>query len=81
MKAAKSLFLRCTSGMKPFLASSASRRSSMAISVGHFMSTPPSSVGKLWVGRLVTAPPDSMPRMREHQPYCLNERLMLVAIA
>src|SRR6185436_445271 len=81
MKAAKSLFLRCTIDRKPFLDSSASRRSEMAISVGHFMSTPPSSVGKVWVGRPVTAPPDSMPRMREHQPYCLNELLMLTAIA
>ena len=81
MKAAKSLFLRCTSGMKPFFASSASRRSSMAISVGHFMSTPPSSVGKVWVGRFDTAPPDSMPRMREHQPNSLKERLMFTAIA
>ena len=51
MNAAKSEFLRWTSGMKPFLASSASRRSLMAISVGHFMSTPPSSVGKVCVGR------------------------------
>ena len=53
----------------------------MAISVGHFMSTPPSSVGKVCAGRPSTAPPDSMPRMREHQPYSLNERLMLTAIA
>ena len=81
MKAAKSEFLRCTSGMKPFLASSASRRSLMAISVGHFMSTPPSSVGKVWVGRFSTAPPDSTPRMDVHQPYCLNERLMFTPIA
>src|SRR5512134_2671657 len=53
----------------------------MAIYVRHFMSTPPSSVGKVCVGRFSTAPPDSMPRMREHQPYILNERLMLAAIA
>ncbi len=45
------------------------------------MSTPPSSVGKVCVGSPSTAPPDSMPRIREHQPYCLNERLMLTAIA
>ena len=32
-------------------------------------------------GRPSTAPPDSTPRMREHQPYSLNERLMLTAIA
>src|SRR5579871_6018060 len=69
------------SGMKPFFASSASRRSLMAISVGHFMSTPPSGVGKVWVGSPSTAPPDSMPRMREHQPYVLNERLMFTAMA
>src|SRR6516225_5042922 len=81
MNAAKSEFLRCTSGMKPFLASSASRRSEIAISVGHFMSTPPSSVGNECTGKPSTAPPDSMPRIREHQPYILNERLMLVAIA
>ena len=81
MKAAKSEFFLCTSGMKPFLASSASRRSEIAISVGHFMSTPPSSVGNVWTGRLATAPPDSMPRICEHQPYSLKARVMLVAIA
>ena len=81
MNAAKSEFFLWMSGMKPFFASSASRRSLMAISVGHFMSTPPSSVGKVCVGSPSTAPPDSMPRMREHQPYSLNERLMLTAIA
>ena len=81
MNAAKSEFFLCTSGMKPFLASSASRRSAMAISVGHFISTPPSSVGNVWQGSPSTAPPDSMPRIREHQPYILNERLMFVAIA
>src|SRR5206468_6675068 len=32
-------------------------------------------------GRFSTAPPDSMPRMREHHPYVLNERLMFTAIA
>ena len=66
--------------MKPFFASSASRRSLIAISVGHFMSTPPSSVGKVCAGSLRPTPPDSMPRMREHQPYSLNERLMFTAI-
>ena len=81
MNAAKSEFFLWMSGMKPFFASSASRRSLMAISVGHFMSTPPSSVGKVCVGRPSTEPPDSMPRMREHQPYILKERLMLTAIA
>src|SRR3569833_3985924 len=79
MKAAKSEFFLWMSGMKPFLADSASRRSLMAIAVGHFMSTPPSSVGKACVGRPSTEPPDSMPRMREHQPYSLNERLMFIA--
>ncbi len=68
MKAAKSVFFLCSSGMKPFFASSASRRSEMAISVGHFMSTPPSSVGKVCAGRPCTSPPDSTPRIREHQP-------------
>jgi hypothetical protein len=68
MKAATSEFLRCTSGMKPFLASSASRRSLIAISVGHFMSTPPSSDGKVCAGRFSTAPPDSTPRIEVHQP-------------
>ena len=67
--------------MKPFLASSASRRSLIEISVGHFMSTPPSSVGKVCVGRFSTAPPDSTPRIEVHQPYCLNERLMFTPIA
>ncbi len=81
MKAAKSEFLRWIIDRKPFFESSASRRSEMAISVGHFMSTPPSSDGKLCVGRFSTAPPDSMPRIREHQPYDLNERLTLTAIA
>src|SRR5688572_33119093 len=81
MNAAKSEFLRWMSGMNPFLASSASRRSLMAISVGHFMSTPPSSVGNVCVGRPSTDPPDSMPRMREHHPYGLKDLLMLTAIA
>src|SRR6478752_7903563 len=81
MKAAKSVFFLWISGMKPLLASSASRRSLMPISVGHVMSTPPSSVGKVCVGKPSTAPPASMPRMREHQPYILYERLMLTAIA
>ena len=81
MNAAKSEFFLWMSGMKPALASSASRRSLMPISVGHVMSTPPSSVGKVCVGSPSTAPPDSMPRMREHQPYSLNERLMLTAMA
>ena len=81
MNAAKSEFFLWISGMKPFLASSASRLSVIAISVGHFMSTPPSSVGKVWTGSPSTAPPDSIPRMREHQPYSLYERVMFVAIA
>ena len=68
MNAAKSEFFLWISGMKPFFASSASRRSLIAISVGHFMSTPPSSVGKVCTGSPSTEPPDSMPRMREHQP-------------
>src|SRR5690348_8808129 len=67
--------------MKPFLASSASRRSVIAISVGHFMSTPPSSVGNVCTGSPSTAPPPSTPRMHEHHPYILNDRLMFVAIA
>ena len=68
MNAAKSEFFLWISGMKPFFASSASRRSLIAISVGHFMSTPPSSVGKVCTGSPSIEPPDSMPRMREHQP-------------
>ena len=48
-----------------------SRRSSTAISVGHFIATPLSSVGNVWVGRFATTPPDSTPRMRVHQPYIL----------
>ena len=35
----------------------------------------------VWTGRPSTAPPDSTPRMREHHPYNLKERLMFVAIA
>src|SRR5881275_2188963 len=66
--------------MKPQSANSFSRRSVIPISVGHFMSTPPSSVGKECTGRPSTMPPDSAPRMRAHQPYILNERVMLVAI-
>ena len=81
MNAAVSVFLRWISGIRPQLASSASRRSLMAISVGHFMSTPPSSLGNMCSGRPSTAPPDSTPRMEEHQPYSLNERLMFTAIA
>ena len=68
MNAAKSEFLRWIIARKPLFDNSASRRSDMAISVGHFMSTPPSSVGKVCVGRFSTEPPDSTPRMREHQP-------------
>jgi hypothetical protein len=81
MKAAKSEFFLWISGMKPFFASSASRRSLIAISVGHFIATPPSSVGKVKAGRPSTAPPLSMPRMRVVQPYSLNARVMLVPIA
>src|SRR5688572_22243207 len=81
MKAAMSVFLRWISGMKPQSASSFSRRSLIAISVGHFMSTPPSSLGKVCTGRPSTAPPDSTPRIDEHQPYILNERFTFTAMA
>ncbi len=54
--------------MKPSLASSASRRSSMAISVGHFIAMEPSSVGKLWTGRFTTRTTDSTPRIWVPQP-------------
>src|SRR3979411_2406689 len=81
MKAAMSVPLRCTSGIRPGFASAPSRRSLMGISVGHFMSTPPSSLGKASTGKLSTRPPDSTPRMEEHQPYSLNEQLMLTAMA
>src|SRR6185312_8630817 len=81
MKAAVSEFLRWISGMKPQAASSASRRSLIAISVGHFISTPPSSLGNVCTGRPSTAPPDSTPRIDEHQPYSLNERLIFTAMA
>ena len=79
MKAALSVFLRCTIEMRPAFDNSASRRSVIAISVGHFRSTPPSSVGKVCVGRLSTSPPDSTPRIRTVQPYSLKARLMFVA--
>ena len=78
---ASSEFFRCSSGIRPFFASSASRRSVIEISVGHFMSTPPSSDGNVCVGNPATVPPDSTPRMRVHQPYVENALLMLVAIA
>ena len=79
MKAAKSVFFLCSSGMKPFFASSASRRSEMAISVGHFMSTPPSSVGKVCAGLHLAAGLDAAdPRAPAVE---LEERLMLTAIA
>src|ERR1700676_517205 len=81
MNAATSVFLRWISGIMPTFASSASRRSLMAISVGHFISTPPSSLGKVWTGNPSTAPPDSTPRMDEHHPYILKDRLILTAIA
>src|SRR3954452_18559711 len=74
MKAAKSLFLRWMSGISPFLASSASRRSLMAISVGHLLSIEPSSVGNACTGRLGTAPPDSTPRMVGPPPPGLTPR-------
>ena len=69
------------SGMNPFLASSASRRSPIAISVGHFMSVPPSSVGNECTGKSSTTPPPSTPRIAVHQPKNLNARLMFTAIA
>ena len=47
----------------------------IATSVGHFMSTPPSSVGKVWVGKPSTAPPDSIPRMREHHAVLLERAI------
>ena len=43
-------------------------RSLMAISVGHFISTPPSSLGNACTGRPSTRPPDSTPRIVVHQP-------------
>src|SRR5882672_5561821 len=49
--------------------------------VGDCKSTPPSSVGKVWVGKFSTSPPDWTPRIRTHQPYSLKARLMLAAIA
>ena len=45
------------------------------------MSTPPSSVGKVWQGSPSTMPPLSTPLIRAHHPYCLNERVMFVAMA
>ena len=36
---------------------------------------------KAWTGSPSTAPPDSMPRMREHQPYSLKARVTLAAMA
>jgi len=38
-------------------------------------------VGNVWVGSPSTAPPDSMPRIREHQPYILKDPVMLTAMA
>src|SRR3546814_13674100 len=76
MKAAKSVFFLWISGMNPFFASSASRRSLIAISVGNFMSTPPSLVGKVCAASPSTTPPDTTPPMREQQPYGLNARLI-----
>ena len=79
MNAAKSQFL-VTSGMKPFLASSASRRSLMAIRSG--TSCPRR---RRRSGTCDTAAPRLLrpiqPRIAVHQPNILNERLMLVAIA
>src|SRR3954453_18749343 len=69
MNTAKSRPLLCSSGRKPRLDSSNSRRSEMAISVGHFMAMSPSSVGKVWTGRPSTLPPPSTPRARANQPY------------
>src|SRR5450830_2177918 len=67
-KAAYDVFLQCTSEMKPRSDSSFSRRSVIATSAGHFSATSPSSVLKVWVGRLSTRPPPSTPRMAAHQP-------------
>src|SRR5207244_3086761 len=69
MNTAKSRFLLCKSGRRPRLDSSYSRRSEMAISVGHFMATSPSSVGKVCTGSPSTLPPPSTPRVRAIQPY------------
>src|SRR5947207_3327674 len=67
--------------MKPRLDSSNSRRSEMAISVGHFMAIEPSSVGKVWTGRPSTLPPPSTPRVRAIQPYFEYASVMRVAYA
>src|SRR5688572_30043685 len=45
------------------------------------MSTPPSSVGNVWQGKPSSIPPLSAPRIREHQPYNLNDRVIFVPIA
>src|SRR3546814_11720588 len=47
--------------------SSFSRRSVIAISVGHLSATSPSSVLKVWVGRPSTSRPPSTPRIASHQ--------------
>src|SRR5437588_5082447 len=81
MKTAKSRFLLCNSGKKPRFDSSNSRRSEMAISVGHFMATSPSSVGKVWTGKPSTLPPPSTPRLRAIQPYLATASVIRVAYA
>ena len=79
MNTAKSRFLLCKSGRKPRLDSSNSRRSEMAISVGHFMATSPSSVGKVCTGSPSTLPPPSTPRVRAIQPYLPTASVMRAA--
>ena len=75
------MFLQWTSGMKPRSESSFSRRSVMAISVGHFSATSPSSVLKVCAGRPATRPPPSTPRIAAHQWCLANDSVSRVAKA
>src|SRR5947209_20468647 len=80
--AALSVFLQCTNGMKPSSSEiSRSRRSVIAISVGHIWAISPRSVVKVWVGRSSTKPPPLTPRMETHQRWSKNASVILVARA
>src|SRR5438094_7144292 len=81
MNAAKSRPLQWMSDRNPSFSSSCSRRSVMAISVGHFMATCPSSVGNVWTGSPSTLPPPSTPRVRAIHPYLSNASVTRVAYA
>src|SRR5436305_13477225 len=80
-KAAWSVPLRCRMEINPRTFNSFSRRSVMAISVGHFKAMSPSSVLKVWAGKPATSAPPSTPRRAAHHLYNANALLTRCARA